>query len=155
MEPERIDSIKNWLKPQSIREIQVFIGFANFYRRFIRIFSTIAGPFTSMLKTSLGSKPSKSIKKSIKTLFQPNLTLFLISEAKKSFQKLKKPFCKEFVLQHFDVSKSIRLETNASRKAIGGVLCQQNKKMNWHPLLIICARYYLLNGTIKRMMLSY
>ena len=56
----------------------------------------------------------------------------MTSEAKEFFQKLKKIFCKEPVLQHFNVSKLIRLETNASRKAIGGVLCQQDTDMNWH-----------------------
>ena len=134
MEPERIDNIKNWPEPQSIKEIQVFIGFANFYRRFIRNFSAIAGPLISMLKTGSGFRPSKSIKKNTKTLFQSNPTSFLTPEAKKSFQRLKNAFCKELVLQHFDVSKPIRLETNASGKAIGGVLCQQDKEMNWHPI---------------------
>ncbi len=55
MEPKRIENIKNWPEAQSIWEIQVFIGFANFYRLFIRNFSAIAGPFTWMLKTDLYS----------------------------------------------------------------------------------------------------
>lgn len=57
------------------------------------------------------------------TLFQPNSTSFLTSKAKKSFQNLKKTFCKESVLQYFNVSKSIRLEINVSKKTIKGVLC--------------------------------
>ena len=134
MEPERIESIKNWPEPQSIREIQVFIGFANFYRRFIRNFSAIAGPLTSMLKTGPGSRSSKPTKRGTPIPSQPNTVSFLTPEAKKSFQKLKKAFCKEPVLQHFDVSKPIRLETDASGKAIGGVLCQQDTDMNWHPV---------------------
>ena len=35
MEDERIEAVKNWPEPTSVRDIQVFIGFANFYRRFI------------------------------------------------------------------------------------------------------------------------
>ena len=35
MEEERIDAVKTWPEPKSIRDIQVFLGFANFYRRFI------------------------------------------------------------------------------------------------------------------------
>ena len=35
MEEERIDAVKNWPKPKSVRDIQVFLGFANFYCRFI------------------------------------------------------------------------------------------------------------------------
>ena len=138
MEPERIESIKNWPEPQSIREIQVFIGFANFYRRFIRNFNAIAGPLISMFKTGLSSKSTKLTKRDIINLFQSNLASFLTSEAKKSFQKLKKAFCKELVLQHFDMSKPISLETDISGKTIGGVLCQQDIDKNWHPVA-----YYL------------
>ena len=35
MEEERIDAVKNWPEPKSIRDIQVFLDFANFYCRFI------------------------------------------------------------------------------------------------------------------------
>ena len=52
MEDERIEAVKQWPEPQSVRDIQVFLGFANFYRRFIQGFSRIAAPLTSMLKTS-------------------------------------------------------------------------------------------------------
>ncbi len=49
MEEERIEAVRDWPEPQSVRDIQVFLGFANFYRRFIRNFSRIAAPLTSML----------------------------------------------------------------------------------------------------------
>ena len=52
MEDERIEAVKQWPEPQSVRDIQVFLGFANFYRRFIQGFSRIAAPLTSMLKTA-------------------------------------------------------------------------------------------------------
>ena len=64
MEEERIDAVKAWLEPKSIRDIQVFIGFANFYRRFIQGFSKIAAPLTSMLKTSpqlAGALPATAV----------------------------------------------------------------------------------------------
>ena len=50
MEEERIDAIKNWLEPKSIHDIQVFLGFANFYSCFFQGFSRIAAQLTSMLK---------------------------------------------------------------------------------------------------------
>ena len=52
MKDERIKAVKQWLEPKSVRDIQVFLGFANFYRRFIQGFSRIAAPLTSMLKTT-------------------------------------------------------------------------------------------------------
>ena len=57
MEDERIEVVRNWPEPKSMRDIQVFIGFANFYQWFIRSFSRIAAPLTSMLKTT-GSSDS-------------------------------------------------------------------------------------------------
>ena len=52
IEDERIEAVKNWPKPTSVKDIQVFISFANFYQRFIQGFSRIAALLTSMLKTT-------------------------------------------------------------------------------------------------------
>ncbi len=52
MEEERIEAVRDWPEPQSVRDVQVFLGFANFYRRFIRNFSRIATPLTLMLRTT-------------------------------------------------------------------------------------------------------
>ena len=52
MEDERIKAVKQWPKPKSIRDIKVFLRFANFYRRFIQGFSRIAASLISMLKTT-------------------------------------------------------------------------------------------------------
>ena len=61
MEEKRIDVTKNWPEPKSIRDIQVFLGFANFYRCFIQGFSRIAALFTSMLGMSQTSTTQKLI----------------------------------------------------------------------------------------------
>ena len=52
MEEKRIHVIKNWPELKSICDIQVFLGFANFYHYFIQNFSRIAALFTSMLRMS-------------------------------------------------------------------------------------------------------
>ena len=52
MEEERIKAVNTWPEPKSVRDIQVFLGFANFYRRFIKNFSRIATPLTSILWTT-------------------------------------------------------------------------------------------------------
>ncbi len=51
IEEKKIEAVKAWLEPQSIRNIQVFLGFANFYRRFIRNFCRIVAWLISMLQT--------------------------------------------------------------------------------------------------------
>lgn len=53
MEEKKIETIKTWLNLQSIWDIQVFLGFANFYKRFIQNFNRIAVPLTSKFKTTL------------------------------------------------------------------------------------------------------
>ena len=50
MEAKRIELVKDWLEPKSVCNIQVFLGFANFYQQFIQGFSRIAALLTSMLK---------------------------------------------------------------------------------------------------------
>ena len=59
IEDEKIEAIKDWPEPKSMQNIQVFIGFANFYWRFIWSFNKIVALLTSMLKTtgSSGSAP--------------------------------------------------------------------------------------------------
>ena len=86
---KRIESIKNWLELQSIREIFILIGFANFYRRFIQDLNTIARLFLWKFKTNLGLKASKLAKKGIITSSCHDSASLLILNAKKSFQKLK------------------------------------------------------------------
>ena len=49
---KRIKVVKNWLEPKSVCNIQVFLGFANFYWQFIQSFSKIAILFILMLKTT-------------------------------------------------------------------------------------------------------
>ena len=56
IEAERIEVVKEWPELKSIQDIQVFLGFANFYRQFIQGFSKIAAPLTSMLKTTMSSQ---------------------------------------------------------------------------------------------------
>ena len=51
MEDERIKTVEQWPNPKSVKDIQVFLGFTNFYWQFIQGFSCIAILLNSMLKT--------------------------------------------------------------------------------------------------------
>ncbi|CAN2389180.1 K02A2.6-like, partial [Pristimantis euphronides] len=48
MEPGKIEAISNWVQPSSLKALQRFLGFANYYRKFIRGFSVIAKPLTDL-----------------------------------------------------------------------------------------------------------
>ena len=45
IDPKKLDTIRSWKPPTSVKAIQSFTGFANFYRKFILNFSNIIVPF--------------------------------------------------------------------------------------------------------------
>ena len=53
---KRIEVIKNWPKPKSVKNFQVFLSFANFYQQFIQSFSKIAGSLILMFKITKVAK---------------------------------------------------------------------------------------------------
>src|SRR2546423_15482241 len=52
MEPDRISTIVDWPAPKSVYDLQVFLGFANFYRRFIEGYSQVIISLTNLLRKS-------------------------------------------------------------------------------------------------------
>ena len=50
MDPAKLEVITTWPIPKSVHDVRVFLGLANFYRRFIRNFSKLALPMTTLLK---------------------------------------------------------------------------------------------------------
>ena len=117
MEMDCISSIVNWLEPESFCEVQTFLGFVNFYRRFIQGFSRIAAPLTEATKGS-------------NTKLKKELVLrragFLSPEAQTAFRVLVRAFTTAPFLQHFDVILPIQLETDASGYVISGIFSQKH-----------------------------
>jgi hypothetical protein len=54
MDPGKVSAVKSWPTPTTLKEVRAFIGFANFYRRFIKDFWHVLST-TSLRKTLLGS----------------------------------------------------------------------------------------------------
>ena len=46
----KVSAVSDWLIPKAVRDVQGFLGLANFYQRFIRSFAKIAEPLTSLTK---------------------------------------------------------------------------------------------------------
>ena len=149
MKDERIKVVKNWPEPKSVQDIQVFIGFVNFYWQFIQGFSRIVAPLTSMLKTTglshsaqrdndnevvrggddknlSKSKKSKNAKSGIQICIGATVEpTFLTPSAREAFNQLRQAFTEALILRHFDPECYIRIETDASGYAIEGVLSQR------------------------------
>lgn len=62
IEKERIEDVKTWPEPKLARDIKMFNGFANFYRRFFQAFSRIATSLTSMLRTTSSTSLAASVR---------------------------------------------------------------------------------------------
>ena len=120
MDPRRVSTIKEWPVPTSYREVQVFLGFANFYRRFIANYSRIASPLTGLLQ---GGKDGKH--------FGP---FRWPPEAEAAFRQLVDAFTSAPILVHFDPSRKSRMETDASGQAVAAVFSQLQENGKWHPV---------------------
>ncbi|KAJ1590084.1 hypothetical protein NDA12_003868 [Ustilago hordei] len=98
MDPEKVRTVKEWPMPESIHDIQRFLGFANFYRRFIAHFAHIAKPLTALVK------PIEQFKK-----------CELPEEAQQAFHKLIQAFTSAGVLQHFNYHLPTRKMSSAKK----------------------------------------
>ena len=129
MDPRKVQTILEWPIPESYRDIQVFLGFANFYRRFISHYSKVVKEITDLL---IGMKKGKKTGPFIWS-----------AGAEHAFNKLKELFTTAPILQHYDPNRRTRVETDASGFALSGVLSQLveaegepagRMRGAWHPI---------------------
>ena len=113
-DPKKIESVKNWPEPVNVKQTQSFLGFCNYYRRFINNFSIIASPLFNLTKKN--------------TIFHWN------EDCSKAFNRLKELLTTAPVLLLPDPKKPFMLETDASHFALGCVLSQRDNENNWHPV---------------------
>lgn len=116
MDPKKVAAVMNWPTPQSVKEVQRFLGFANFYRRFIKNFSMVAAPIIALTKKTKGKS------------FRWN------SEAEMAFKELKERFSSEPILVIPDPTLPFVVEVDASEVGVGAILSQRSlhdKKL--HP----------------------
>lgn len=121
MDSSKIKAIVDWPTPRSIKDVQRFIGFANFYRRFIKNFSEIITPITQLTK------------KKNAFVWSP--------QAQESFCLLKSKFTTAPVLVHPDPELAFIVEVDASDNAIGAILSQRTgDKGLLHPCAFFSQR---------------
>ncbi|WVZ58481.1 hypothetical protein U9M48_008753, partial [Paspalum notatum var. saurae] len=107
VDPSKVECVLNWKQPETVTEIQSFIGSAGYYHRFIKDFSKTAKPMTSLTK------------KNAKYSWSPN--------CEEAFQSLKKSLTTAPVLAQPDVTKPLDVYCDASGNDIGYVLTQEGR----------------------------
>ena len=111
---DKIQTVLNWPKPWKVKDIQSFLGFANFYHRFIQGYSNIVVPLTRLTR------------KGVPWNFSDN--------CRKSFLCLKDAFTSTPVLVHWTPNAPITVETNASNYAITAILSLTCSNNEIHPV---------------------
>lgn len=120
MDPRRVDTILHWKEPNTYREVQVFLGFCNFYRRFIQGYSGIAAPLNALMKGSQqGTKQGP---------------ISFGDKEREAFTRLKAAFKEAPLLRHYNPELPVRIETDASNFAMAGILSQPDRRGRYHPI---------------------
>jgi len=50
MQKEKVERVLNWLAPQNVKEVQKFLGLANYYKRFIKDFARLVAPLHVLVR---------------------------------------------------------------------------------------------------------
>lgn len=106
MDTKKVQAILDWPPPHNLTETRSFLGFCNFYRRFICNYSKIVTPLTALTKKGL--------------TFQWN------TSQQTAFETLKQAFTSADLLKHYDPKQQLVMETDASDTAIAGILSYED-----------------------------
>src|SRR5467141_3687982 len=114
MDPVKVAGVRDWPTPRNVTEVQSFIGFVNFYRRFIQDFSHVSKPLNQLTKKGEAWKWTK--------------------DEWKAFEELKQLITSTPILIQPNQDAQFRLEMDTSGYATGAVLSQLCEDEKWHPV---------------------
>ena len=115
METDKVKAVKEQKTPTKIKEVESFLGFANFYRQFIKNFSHI-------------TKPLNKLKEKKEWKWE--------EEQQRAFDELKDKITSQPVLALPKREGKFQVETDTSGHAIGGVLSQEQDS-KWKPIVFL------------------
>jgi len=118
-DPEKVDKIRHWPTPTTPEDVRKFLGFAGYYRKFVKDFSKIAKPLSELM-------PKSASKKSRKSKQHASSTEWTWGPAQENaFSELKSRLSSPPVLGYVDFEKPFELHTDASIRGLGAVLYQE------------------------------
>jgi len=106
MDQRKVETIRKWPQPATVKQLQRFLGFVNFHRRFVHNYSLLSSPLTSLLKgrpKSLSWNPS----------------------ALEALHQLQEAFQSALILAHPNPNLPFIGEVDASTTGVSAVLLQQ------------------------------
>ena len=102
MDPAKVKTVVEWQTPRSLRDVQCFLGFANFYRKLIQDYSQLILPLTQLTKM--------------------RQSFVWIKEADKGVVDIKKAFTLAPILTHVDLQKPFIIEADVVDFSLGSIL---------------------------------
>ena len=117
IDPKKVQGVRDWPIPKKIKDLQGFLGFANYYRHFVKDFAKKASLLHKLLRKDKD--------------WQWN------AEQQIAFEGLKEAFTTEPTLAYPDPTKPLRVEADASGFATGAVLSMLHDDNKWHPCAYI------------------
>jgi transposase InsO family protein len=111
---DKVAAVVDWKIPHTVRGIQSFLGFCNFYRRFIKDYGKVAKPLVHLTKTDVPFVFGK--------------------DCWDAFEELKSKLTSAPVLRHYSPDYDSMIETDASDGVIAGILSQLHPDGEWYPV---------------------
>src|SRR6202453_2249395 len=113
MDPKKVEGVQNWSRSKKVKEVQAFLGFANFYHCFVKDFAKITTPLNRLTRKDQEWKWGE--------------------DEELAFNDFKERFTSEPILHYPDPSKPLRVEADSSGFATGGVLSVLEDDQKWYP----------------------
>ena len=120
-DPDKLEAVAKWPVPRTVTDVRRFLGFTNFFRRFIEDYSAMS--------------------RSLERLTGKQTKFTWSTEQQEGFNKLRQALLKAPVLMIADVHRPFRVVSDASDTAIGAVLLQQDDAGEWHPVAYTSRRF--------------
>ena len=109
-DPKKIKDIWEWPRPTTVTDVRQFLGFTNYYHKFIKQYALVANPLNKLISGENAKKKNKKVE--------------WTQECQESFQKLKDICTKTPVLAYANYERPFKLTTDASKRGLGAVLSQ-------------------------------
>jgi len=117
MEKEKVKGVLEWPTPKCVKDVQKFLGLANYYHQFIEGFAMVARPLHDTVKKDKKWEWTE--------------------RQEEAFKELKKRFTEEPVLVAPDIDKKMRMEVDVSYYATEGVLSMECEDGLWRPVAFL------------------